>query len=133
MRYLLDTDTCIGVLRDATRVAGRLREHSPADLAVASMTLAELLFGARNSRRQQDAQARVAAFLDAPLWIVPFDTEAARHYAEIRFALKATPIGTADLLIAGTARANRLVVVTGNEREFGRVPGLAVENWLRGP
>ncbi len=128
---MLDTDTCIGVLREREPALSRVREQSPADLVLAAMTVAELRFGARNSQDPDRAFLRLEAFLSAPFAILPFDQAAAVSYAEIRFALRSSPVGTADLIIASTAKANNLIVVTNNEREFARIPNLPWENWSR--
>lgn len=129
MRYLLDTDTCIEILRRREPVSSRVRSYSPDDLVLSAMTVAELHFGALRSSDPERSQASVGAFLSAPIEIVPFDADAARHHAEIRYALRSQPIGERDLVIAATARAGGFVVVTGNRTEFERVPGLIVEGW----
>lgn len=129
MRYLLDTDTCIEVLRRRGPVVERVRQLSPDDLALSAMTVAELRFGALRSSDPERSLAAVEAFLEAPLEIIAFDAEAARHHAEIRLALRSQPIGERDLVIAATARTGPLIVVTGNRKHFERVPGLAVEDW----
>lgn len=129
MRYLLDTDVCIEAIRGREPVLSRVRAVSPDDLSVSTMTVAELRYGALNSGDPRRALALVEAFLSAPLEVLPFDEEAARHHAEVRLALRAQPIGERDLVIAATARARRLRVVTRNRRHFERVPGLRVEDW----
>lgn len=128
MNWLLDTDTCIDALRHRPSILRRLGALSPDDVAVASMTEAELWYGAWRSRDPAAAQQSVASFL-APLNRLPFDSEAAERHAELRFALRAQPIGERDLVIASVATAQGLVLVTHNTREFSRVPGLAVEEW----
>jgi tRNA(fMet)-specific endonuclease VapC len=127
--FLLDTDTCIEVIREREPTLSRVRSMSPDDLAVSAMTVAELYYGALNSQRPEPALARVRAFLSAPLAMHDFGFDAARHHAEIRLALRSQPIGERDLVIAATARAADLTVVTRNRRHFERVPGLHVENW----
>jgi len=131
MQVILDTNACIYALKRQGRVAQRLREHSPDEIGIAIVTVAELWFGARKSARPQAARREIDAFL-APLGILPFDRPAAEAYAEIRFVLERSgrPIGERDLLIASIARARKLVVVTHNVSEFGRVPDLATEDWL---
>ena len=128
MTFLLDTDTCIHVLRHDVRVTGRLMAVSPDDVAVASMTEAELWYGAKRSRDPAEARRSVMKFL-APLARLPFDSDAAEQHAELRFALRASPNGDRDLIIASIAAARGLAVVTHNTREFSRVPGLGVEDW----
>ncbi|HLO78566.1 MAG TPA: tRNA(fMet)-specific endonuclease VapC [Magnetospirillum sp.] len=131
LRYMLDTNLCIRVLRD--RPAG-LRERfnlEAAGLCISSVTLAELFYGAERSRRPQETRHQVEAFA-ARLEVLAFDSHAAAHYADIRADLEAKGqvIGPYDLMIAGHARARGLVVVTGNLGEFQRVAGLRAEDWL---
>lgn len=129
MRYLLDTDTCIEILRRREPVASRARAQSPEDVAVSAMTEAELRFGALRSGDPKRSLASVDAFLSAPVEIIPFDCDAAAYHAAVRLALLAQPIGERDLVIAATARARDLTLVTRNRRHFERVPELSVEDW----
>lgn len=128
--WVLDTDTCVWALRAHEGVIEALRSRSPSDVSVAAMTLAELRYGALKSRDREGNLARVSAFL-GPLGVLDFDAEAAVMHADVRWALREAPIGERDLVIAAVARARGLTLVTGNTREFGRVPGLAVEDWAR--
>ena len=130
MTYLLDTNTCIAAMRKQQAALTAVLRTDPGELAVAVMTVAELWFGARKSEDPARGRAIADAFL-APFAWLPFDAEAAERYASTRFALQArgTPIGERDLIIAATALAHGLTVVTNNTREFARVPGLAVEDW----
>ena len=131
LRYMLDTNLCIRVLRD--RPAGlRPRFNSDADaLSISTIVLTELLHGAEKSARAEHNRREVELFA-ARLQVLPFDADAAGHAAEIRAVLerKGEMIGGYDVLIAGHARSRGLVVVTGNRREFDRVDGLRVEDWL---
>lgn len=131
MAYLLDSDTCIWVMREREPVMSRVRGESPVDLAVASMTVAELRFGVLASAAPERTRARLDALLGAPLEVLPFDREAARCHADIRHAVRAQPIGERDLVIASVAVANGLTLVTGNVREFSRIPDLKIEDWTR--
>jgi len=127
--HALDTNAVIALLNNARgSVATRLRTHAPADIAISSIVLCELYFGAFRSARVEYNLARVEALRFA---VLALDQDDARAAGEIRAALAArgTPIGGYDLLIAGQARARGLVVVTANGREFARVDGLAVEDW----
>ncbi|MGH9317765.1 MAG: type II toxin-antitoxin system tRNA(fMet)-specific endonuclease VapC [Thermoanaerobaculia bacterium] len=130
MIYLLDTNTCIYAIKREPQMLRRLQEHSPDDFGVSAITVAELWFGAAKSSRPQRTRSSVNSFLK-PLEILPFASEAAGEYAEIRLQLEKAgqPIGERDLLIAATARSRRLTVVTHNVREFSRVSGLKVEDW----
>ena len=131
MRWLLDTNTCVYALKLQGGVAERLRDHSPDDLGVTIVTVAELWFGARKSTRATATRREIDAFLE-PLEVLPFDRAAAAAYAEIRFVLERSgrPIGDRDLLIASIASSRGLTVVTHNLSEFARVPQLETEDWL---
>ncbi len=134
LRYLLDTNLCIRVLRD--RPQG-LRERFNADaeaLCISAVVLTELLHGAAKSARPDYHRREVERFA-ARLEVLAFDEAAADHAADIRASLErqGRPIGGYDLLIAGHARSRGLVVVTGNLAEFQRVDGLRCEDWLAEP
>lgn len=131
MRLVLDTNTCIYALKLEGRVVERLRDHSPDDLGVTIITVAELWFGAQKSARPALARREMDRFLE-PFGVLPFDRGAAEAYARSRLALErmGRPIGERDLLIASIALARGLAVVTHNTSEFGRVPGLKTEDWL---
>lgn len=131
LRYALDTDLCINVLRHRP-AALREKFNAEADgLSISTIVLMELLHGAAKSQRPIETRREVERFA-ARLEILPFDTDAAAHAADIRAALerKGQGIGGYDVLIAGHARSRGLVVVTGNLREFRRVEGLRCEDWL---
>lgn len=130
MIYLLDTNTCVHAIKREPQLLNRLREHSPDDLGISAITVAELWFGAAKSSRPQRARASVDAFLK-PFEILPFAREAAEDYAKVRLELETAgqPIGERDLLIAAVAKSRRLIVITHNVREFSRVSGLKVEDW----
>ena len=129
VRILLDTDTTSYVFwhRDE-RARRRFLAHSVGDVAISAITAAELLYGAALKASEQRAVERALASIA----IAPFDLRAARVYGEVRSALRrrGTPIGPLDTLIAAHAIALGIPLVTNNVREFGRVPGLKVENWL---
>lgn len=131
LRFLLDTNLCVRVIRD--RPAG-LRPRFNAEavgLCISDIVLYELLYGAERSGRPAETRQAVEQFA-ARLTVLPFDSDAAAHAAEIRAVLerRGQSIGAYDLMIAGHARSRGLVVVTGNLREFGRVDGLRAEDWL---
>jgi tRNA(fMet)-specific endonuclease VapC len=131
VRFVLDTNTCIYALKLQGRVVERLRDHSPDDLGVTIITVAELWFGAQKSARAAVARREMDGFLE-PFEVLLFDREAAEAYARSRLALErlGRPIGERDLLIASIALARGLAVVTHNLSEFGHVPGLKTEDWL---
>lgn len=129
--YLLDTNACIGLLNGTARdLAERLRHHAPAEIKLCAIVKSELYFGARHSERVDDNLALLDRFFEA-ISSVPFDDLCAEHCGMIRadLARSGTPIGPNDLLIAATARAHDLTVITRNTREFGRVVGLRVADW----
>ena len=130
LKYLLDMNLCIRVLRD--RPLGlRARFNAEASsLSISSVVLYELLVGAAKSARPVENRHAVEAFA-ARLEVLDFDAEAAAHAGEIRADLEreGRSIGSYDLLIAGHARSRGLVVVTGNLAEFRRVEGLRSEDW----
>ncbi len=134
LRYLLDTNLCIRVIRD--RPPGlRPRFNAEAgSLCISDVVLYELLHGAEKSPVPAEGRQSVQRFA-ARLDVLPFDSAAAVHSADIRASLerRGLPIGAYDLMIAGHARSRGLVVVTGNLREFDRVEGLRSEDWLSVP
>jgi tRNA(fMet)-specific endonuclease VapC len=127
--YLLDTDVCVWLIRGREPVVSTVRSHSPDDLAVGSMTEAELWYGARKGGREADVVA-TKRFIEEIGTVLPFDSAAATIHAQVRLALRSMPISERDLVIASTALASQRTLVTGNTREFSRVPGLNVESWL---
>jgi tRNA(fMet)-specific endonuclease VapC len=131
LTYLLDTNICIYAIKREAEVLRRLQERGPDDFGISAITVAELWFGAAKSSRPQRTRESVDAFL-RPFEVLPFAGEAAQEYAEIRLQLEKAgqSIGERDLLIASIAKSGRLTVVTHNVREFSRVSGLKVEDWL---
>lgn len=129
MIWLLDTNVLIHAVRGRPPgVRERLRQESPDDVAVSSVTVAELWYGAEKSvdpDRKREAWTTVLA----PFQVVAFDRGAAEHHARIRYLLRRRPIGERDLLIASIALASDLTLVTHNATEFSRVPELRIEDW----
>ena len=134
MHFCLDTNTCIDAMKGAwPGMAGHFSRQAPEDIGVPAMVLAELLLGVRKSRNPTRTAALVERFM-APFEIIPFDRAAAGHYAAIRCHLESIGqrIGPNDLVIAATARARNLTLITHNLSEFSRVPGLSTEDWTVG-
>ena len=131
LRYALDTNVCIRVLRDRPASARARFNAEAAGLSISTVVLTELLHGAAKSARPADNRAEVERFA-ARLEVLPFDEAAADHAADIRAMLErqGQMIGGYDVLIAGHARSRGLIVVTGNLGEFRRVDGLRCEDWL---
>ena len=134
MRYLLDTNTCIYVIkRSPPQVYKRLRGLRIGDVGISAITFCELQFGVTNSSKPDKNQLALTEFL-APLEVLDFPSAAAVTFGEVRSRLKraGTPIGSYDLLIAAHALEQGLTLVTNNLKEFKRVPGLELENWMQG-
>jgi len=129
MRYLLDANVVIALLKDTTSAtARRVRRERIGDIAISAVVSHELFYGAFKSRRR----IQNVAVIDALQFVVlEFDKEDARQAGEIRalLASEGTPIGPYDVLIAGQAVARDMILVTQNTREFERVPGLRFEDW----
>src|SRR5688572_29117445 len=132
--HLLDTDICIYLLKGIfPDLRSRLASRSPSSIAIPAVVKAELLLGAYKSNRRDATILVLDAFL-TPFQILPFGDEETSFYARIRSELEAEgkPMGANDLLIAATALARGATMVTRNTREFGRVKGLAWEDWTAG-
>ncbi|NTX29909.1 type II toxin-antitoxin system VapC family toxin [Burkholderia pyrrocinia] len=131
MKFLLDTNAVIAILKGEPAMLAKLRAHRPADFGIPAIVAHELYYGAYKSRRVAANLARVEGL---QFEVVSFDAEDAQHAGEIRahWTAAGTPIGPYDALIAGQARARRLVLVTHDMREFERVPELQIEDWLAG-
>jgi tRNA(fMet)-specific endonuclease VapC len=132
MRFMLDTDSCIALIkRKPAKMLDKLTSHAPGDVGLSAVTLAELRFGVAKSA-QKDANARALDEFLLPLEIADFDETAAGVYGEVRAALEkaGTPIGPLDTQIGAHALSLGAVLVTHNTREFRRIPGLTVEDWL---
>jgi tRNA(fMet)-specific endonuclease VapC len=132
MHYLLDTNICIYLIKKhPPEILGRFREHLPQDVAISTITLFELQYGVEKSQYRQRSEDALAKFL-LPLTLIDLDRLAAEEAAAIRAQLekKGKSIGPYDLLIAGLARSRDLTLVTNNTREFKRIVGLHLENWI---
>ena len=129
--YLLDTNACIRILNGSSpTLANRLRAHRPSELRICAIVKAELIYGAYKSSKPA-ANLRLLDRFFAPFHSLPFDDGCAVQFGIIRQDLERTgsPIGPYDMLIAATALAGDLVLVTHNTREFSRIPGLHLEDW----
>ena len=131
LMFMLDTDLCIYIINERDAALKEKFEANAEAICISSITYAELRFGVAHSTRVERNARELDAFcLD--LDVLPFDTEAGVHYGDIRHALSQPGrlIGANDLLIAGHARSVGAILVTNNQGEFGRVPDLAIENWV---
>jgi len=130
-RYLLDTNICIYIQRRKPgKVLVRFQNLEPGDAAISVITWGELLYGAEKSRQREGALRLLEEFRGL-VPVLPMPENAGEAYGAIRASLESMgePIGNNDLWIAAHAAAAGLTVVTNNEREFRRVPGLNIENW----
>ncbi len=133
MKYLLDTNTCIYIInKKPPSAVNRIRSKQPDEIAISTITVAELEYGVYRSKHVDQNRIGLLEFL-VPFIILDFDQSAAAVYGSIRTSLeqKGTPIGPMDLLLASQAMSQQLILVTNNEREFRRVEGLQTENWAR--
>ena len=131
MRYLLDTNICIYAINNRSdTVVERLKREGRTNLTTSTIVAAELAFGVEKSSRSETRQ-QLLLFLSG-LQLLPWSESAIWHYARQRRLLKeaGTPIGEMDLLIAAQALGDDLTLVTNNTREFERVQGLKLENWV---
>lgn len=129
--YMLDTDISSYIMkRSDARVLQRLQAVPVADVCISTITKSELTYGVEVSPRRERDRVALDAYLKM-VAVSDYPDEAAADYAQIRAGLRATGamIGANDLLIAAHARCLGLTLVTNNTREFGRVPGLKLENW----
>lgn len=132
MTYMLDTNICIYAMKNKPEhVLLRLKKELNSGVCISSITLAELEYGMKHSSNPAKNEQALLRFL-IPLTVLPFGATAASEYGTIRTYLQnnGTPIGPLDTLIAAHARAENMILVTNNVREFERVPGLEVENWV---
>ena len=131
MKYLLDTNVWIDYLTGRyPTVVTRIQESPPDDLCLSSVVMADLRYGAEKSKRKR-LNHDLLDTLARDVRCVEFDLDGARAYGELRTAVekRGTPLGPYDMMIAAHALSLGLIVVTDNEREFGRVKSFPVENW----
>lgn len=130
MTHLLDTDTCIRVLRQRPGLVQRLRQLAPTDCAVSMVTVYELFCGVEKAQDPARERQKVERFVSAIIEL-PFDRAAAERAARIRADLErqGQPIGPYDLLIAGQALVSDLTLATNHRQEFQRVSGLTLGSW----
>ncbi|EUB76976.1 UPF0129 protein [Pseudomonas sp. GM41(2012)] len=131
IKFMLDTNICIFTIKNKPQIVREAFNLHDGQLCISAVTLMELIYGAEKSATPEKNLAVVESFA-ARLEVLPFDNEAAAHTGMIRseLARAGTPIGPYDYMIAGHARSRGLIVVTNNLREFERVPGLRVEDWV---
>lgn len=131
MRYMLDTNICIYIIKKKPRkVLETLKRLDIGDVCISVITLAELEYGVNKSQQKERNKIALTSFL-SPIEILPFSDSAAVISGEIRASLekKGQIIGAYDLLIAAHALSENLILITNNTNEFSRIPGLSLQNW----
>lgn len=130
LRYLLDTDTCVSWLRGHEQIHRHIVAIGATSLAISIITLAELRYGASCSARPDHNHQAIDAFLTG-VTVVGLDLLSARTFGDVKAGLRTQGllIEDADLLIAATALAYQLTLVTNNTSHFSRIPNLVIENW----
>jgi tRNA(fMet)-specific endonuclease VapC len=131
VKFLLDTNICIAVMKGHPQAVSRLMRYAPGECGISSVTAYELFTGVAKCRDPQRERVKISRLLSR-VPVVPFDEPAAEHSAHVRATLevKGMTCGPYDLLLAGHALALGLTFATNNVAEFLRVGGLAVEDWM---
>jgi tRNA(fMet)-specific endonuclease VapC len=133
MKLLLDTDTCIHLIRQRSpEILRRIKRLTPGDIGISSITLAELAFGVAKSSQPAKNQLALEDFT-APLEVAVFDALAAQSYGAVRADLERAEagIGSLDMLIGAHALSLGVTLVTHNTRQFSRIAGLRMADWIR--
>ncbi|MBV8522937.1 MAG: tRNA(fMet)-specific endonuclease VapC [Acetobacteraceae bacterium] len=130
LRYMLDTNICIYVIKNRPPSLRDRFNRLSSQLSISSITLAELIYGAEKSMHPHENLSIIEHFA-AQLEVLPFAERAAAHYGQIRAELErhGKPTGTYDMMIGGHARSEGLILVTNNPGEFESMTGLRLENW----
>jgi tRNA(fMet)-specific endonuclease VapC len=131
LEYMLDTNVCMYVIKNRPAALRERFDQLAEALCISVITLGELLYGVEKSARRTENLQAVEQFT-ARLEVVPFSPRAAAHFGQIRAELAklGTLCGAYDMLIGAHARSEGLMLVTNNVREFQRIPGLLVVNWV---
>jgi tRNA(fMet)-specific endonuclease VapC len=131
LKYMLDTNIVIYTIKNRPQQVRETFTHHQGQMCVSSVTVGELIFGAERSALVEHNLADIEGFL-ARLQTIPFDDNAATQFGQLRAELYRVgkPIGPYDMMIAGHARTLGLILVTNNTREFERVSGLRIDNWV---
>lgn len=131
LKFMLDTNICIFTIKNRPQVVREAFNRHHGQMCISTVTLMELIYGAEKSANPSRTLVDVEGFA-ARLEVLKYDEEAASHTGQLRaeLASQGMPIGPYDQMIAGHARSRGLIVVTNNRREFDRVPGLRIEDWV---
>ena len=131
MKYLLDTCVISDFVKGEVNTLTRIKKTSPSELSVSTITVMEIQYGiALNPKHAKVINPIISDFL-AQINIIDFDRDDAAQAASIRALLKqqGCPVGSYDILLAGTALNHKLIFVSSNVKEFKRVNGIRLENW----
>jgi tRNA(fMet)-specific endonuclease VapC len=131
LKFMLDTNICIFTIKNRPQSVREVFKRHHGQMCISAVTLMEMIYGAEKSPNPERNLADIEGFA-ARLEVLKYDQEAAAHTGQLRaeLARAGTPIGPYDQMIAGHARSQGLILVTNNRREFDRVPGLRVEDWV---
>jgi tRNA(fMet)-specific endonuclease VapC len=131
LKFMLDTNICIFTIKNRPESVREAFKRHDGQMCISAVTLMELIYGAEKSSRPENNLAQVEGFA-ARLEVLKYDQDAAAHTGQLRaeLAKAGTPIGPYDQMIAGHARSQGLIIVTNNLREFKKVSGLRVEDWV---
>lgn len=131
LKYMLDTNIVIYTIKNRPEQVRQAFKQHENQMCISAVTLGELVYGAEKSAKPEHNLATIEG-LTARLNVAAFDAHAAEHFGQLRaeLARNGKPIGPYDMMIAGHARSMGLILVTNNQKEFERVPGLRIENWI---
>ena len=131
LKYMLDTSIAIYTIKNRPEQVRQAFKQHENQMCISAVTLGELIYGAERSSQPERNLADIQGLI-ARLEIAPFEDHASEHFGQLRAESYriGQPIGPYDMMIAGHARAMGLILVTNNMKEFERVPGLRVENWV---
>ena len=127
---MLDTDICIYTMKRKPLEVRRLFNIHSGTICISTVTLGELVHGVEKSNNQRLNRESLEGFAGR-LEVINYDEVAAYHFGQLRQELKGQEIGPYDFMIAAHARSQGFTLITNNTREFGRVEGLRVENWVK--
>jgi len=132
IKYMLDTNIVIYTIKNRPEQVRQIFQQHDGQMCISSVTLGELIYGAERSQQIERNLADIEGLV-ARMEVAPFDDKAAMHFGQLRAELYqiGKPIGAYDMMIAGHARAMGLTLVTNNMKEFERVAGLRLENWVK--
>jgi tRNA(fMet)-specific endonuclease VapC len=132
MKLMLDTNICIAIIKQKPKnILKRFSAYQVGDICISSVTLAELRYGVAKSQYQERNQAALDEFI-LPLEVASFDEAATQYYGILRATLEkqGTPIGSLDTMIGAHALSLNVTLVTNNTREFDRIAGLKLLDWI---